>query len=97
MTSDFWLRLVLAALMILGIWTIFLPDMLLGRVGDDLERRYGEFVCKPMISCPQCMSSFHGTLIWFLTGGSWTWWVPFVLALCGFLKILTTLVFRAPK
>lgn len=89
MTPDFWLRMAVAIPVILGIKTLFDQGMLLGWLGDAWERRLPEMICKPLFSCAPCMASGYGTLIWFLTGGSVDWWLPFVLALCGFLRIIT--------
>jgi hypothetical protein len=87
-TLDFWIRLPLAALIIIGIWTLYQPGMLLGECGNILEKNLPKFLTKPLFDCPPCMSSIWGTWIWVETGGDWLWWIPFCLALCGILKIV---------
>lgn len=85
MDAAFYLRLFLAALIIIGIWNAFAKGMILGRLGDWLEDRwYG----KPIGLCPPCAASLYGTATWFATGGDWWWWLPFVLALSGFMKLI---------
>lgn len=89
MTPDFWLRLALASLYILGVWTLFQPKMLLQEFGDWLTWFLGRMAVKPLFSCPMCMASLHGTLIWFLTGGGLSWvWPLFVLSLCGLMRLI---------
>lgn len=88
MTADFWLRLALAALIIVGIWTAFGKGMILGWLGDIFERRLPEALCKPLFECPPCMASTYGSAVWLLTGGSVDlWWIAFVLALSGAMKL----------
>lgn len=86
--SDLWLRLALACPVIIGIWTMCLPDMILGRLTDAAEHHWPKWVCKPLFLCCPCMASLHGTWIWFLTGGHWTGLAIFLLALCGLLKLI---------
>ena len=86
MTADFYIRLALAALVIVGIWNAFAPDMILGKVGNWLEKH--PWIGKPMGLCPPCMASIWGTMIWFVTGGEWQGIFVFVLALSGLMKLI---------
>lgn len=87
--TDFWLRIAVAIPFIIGIYTLFLPDMILGWLGKIFDRRLPEELQKPIYACPPCMSSVWGSVIWFGFGGSVELlWVVFCLALCGLLKIL---------
>jgi hypothetical protein len=79
----------LACLIIVGIWTLFGKDMLLGPLGDWMEGKFPDFWLKPVFTCPPCMSSLHGTWIWFLFGGGLWLWPVFCLALCGLNKIVS--------
>lgn len=84
-TADFYLRLFLAALIILGVWNALGEKQILSKVGDFLEKRwYG----KPLGLCPACAASIYGTATWFLTGGTLPWWPAFVLALSGLMVII---------
>ncbi len=87
--TDFWLRIAVAVPVIIGIWTLFLPDMLLGPIGKAWDRRLPEMLQKPLYQCPPCMSSVHGFWIWIALGGSIEpMLIIFCLALCGILRIL---------
>lgn len=90
MTAEFFIRLALAALIIVGVWTAFGKGMILGWLGDILERRLPDVFNKPIFACPPCMASTYGTAVWFLTGGEASfWWIAFVLALSGAMKLIT--------
>lgn len=86
MNADFYLRLALAALVIVGIWNAFAPDMILGWVGNWLEK-HAPNLGKPLGLCPPCMASIHGSWVWFITGGEWPGVFIFVLALSGLMKL----------
>ncbi len=86
--TDFLLRLSIACLICIGIWNAFAPGMIFGRLGDVWDRRFPEWVSKPLYGCLPCMASLHGTWIWFFAGGDLTWWSPFVLALSGLNRII---------
>lgn len=87
--EDFWLRIMLGCLVIIGVWKVFRPTMLLGEIGDALYSRLPAWVFKPTIGCPPCMASFHGTWLWFGLGGAWQWWPIYVLSLCGMMTLIT--------
>lgn len=87
--NDFSLRLFIGALVILGIWTLFRKEMLLGWVAERLGERLHDEWLKPFYLCPPCMSSIWGTLIWFSLGGEFSiMWPIYLLALCGLLKLI---------
>lgn len=90
MNAQFWERIALAILVIVGVWTAFGRGMIFGWLGDAWEKRLPAVLGKPLFSCPPCMSSTYGTAVWMLTGGTIDWWIPFVLALCGAMKIVTS-------
>lgn len=87
MTADFWLRIALAAAIIIGIWNLFAPGMLLSAVGDWLEKRAPN-IGKPIGLCPPCMASAHGTWIWLIAGGHWSGVPIFCLALSGVMVLI---------
>jgi hypothetical protein len=88
MTADFYIRLLLAALIILAVWNLMGRDDLLEPVGDWLEKHM-PYWGKPLGLCPNCMASVYGTATWFLTGGDFIWWIPFVLALSGAMVLVS--------
>lgn len=87
MNPDFWLRMTLAGLVIIGIWNAMGEGDILSFVGDWLEKHAPHWG-KPIGLCPPCMSSVWGSAVWFLTGGEWTGVFIFVLALSGLMKIV---------
>lgn len=90
MTADFWLRIPLAALIILAIAFIFEKEELLGWLGDRLMKRIPVYYLKPFFLCVICMASVWGTAVWFATGGTLTlWWPAFCLALCGVMRLIS--------
>jgi len=88
MNQDFWLRLAFSSLLIVGVWNAFGKGMILDKAGDWLEKT-SPWIGKPFGLCPPCMASVYGTACWFGTGGGWLWWIPFVLALSGTMKLIT--------
>lgn len=88
MNTDFWLRLFLAALIVIGVWNAFGKGMIFGWLGDWFEAHVNEHLLKPIFLCPCCMASVWGSLVWFLTGGDLYYWPFFVIALSGFLKFI---------
>ncbi len=87
--TDFWPRLFIAALVIVGIWTAFDKQMIFGKLGDFLNALLPKWAVKPLFDCPPCMASVHGTWLWFALGGDFAMWPVFVLALAGLLKIVS--------
>ena len=86
MDADFYIRLLLAALVIVAIWNALDRGEVLGFIGKRLE---GKWWGKPLGMCPPCAASVHGTWLWLLTGGEWTGIPIFVLALSGLMVIVT--------
>ena len=89
LNPDFWLRLAVAALTIVGIWTVCEPDQVFGRFTNWVEHKLPKWVCKPLFICPPCMSSVHGTWVWFALGGDALYWPLFVICLCGAMRLIS--------
>lgn len=88
MTSDFYLRLLLASLVILAVWNALGKGQILDALGEKMED-WPAWLGKPLGLCPPCMSSVYGTATWFLTGGEWQGVFLFVLALSGGLVLIS--------
>lgn len=86
---EFWIRLPLASVIIIGIWVSFEPKMIFSFMADWFHKWLPVMLQKPLYDCPACMSSIWGSIIWFSTGGDLIWWVPFVFALCGLNRIVS--------
>lgn len=89
---DFWPKLALACFICVGVWKLFDPKMLLGKLGDFLNALLPKWATKPLYDCPPCMSSFWGAVVWLGTGSPWQWTPAFILSLCG-LNTLVTIEF----
>lgn len=86
---NFLTLLFIGALFVTGVWVCFLPNMVLGELGDMAERIFPSALCKPLFTCPACMSSAWGTPFWFYMGGSVNQWPVFVLSLCGAMHLIS--------
>jgi hypothetical protein len=87
--ADFWIRMALAAFVIIGVWNALGPGMILGSLGDWMEK-WPKWLSKPLGLCPPCMASVYGTTVYFTTGGEYSWWwaPAFVIALSGLMKLI---------
>lgn len=93
--KELWWRLALGVPCVVGVWTLFGKGMILGWLGDWLDKWLPDFIQKPLYGCLPCMSSVWGTAVWFATYGSVVWdWLVFCLALCGILKIVSATLLR---
>lgn len=88
MNGDFWLRMALAGLVIIGIWNAFAKGEVLGFFGDWLEKHAPKWG-KPLGLCPPCSASVWGSTVWFITGGEWQGVFIFVLALSGAMVLVS--------
>lgn len=64
-----------------GVHVIFQKDYLLEGAGKLLRKTLPELLSRPLFDCPVCMSSIHGSLIFFILGG-FTWKLVFVYVIC---------------
>jgi len=62
--------------------------MLLGNIGEWCYKHLPQMLYKPTMGCPPCMSSFYGSFMWFYMDGDLKMWIPFLLALCGLMKLV---------
>lgn len=86
--EDFWSKLFLGCLLIVGIWNAFGKGMVFERLGDYLHAALPKYARMPLYDCPMCMASVHGSWLWLGFGGSWLWWPIFVVALSGTMKLV---------
>lgn len=93
MNGDFWLRLAVASLVIIGVWNAFGKGQILDALGERMER-WPAWLSKPMGLCPPCMSSTYGTAVWFILGGDAYAWPLFVLALSGAMVLIAKNMLR---
>jgi len=78
------LMLLLGAAWIWGVKCLFTEMFILGPVANRLRSKLPGFITKPLFDCPPCMSSIHGTLVyWYMGGDSIPGWIFYCVALCG--------------
>ena len=54
-------------------------------------------VMKPLLTCPVCMSSVWGSVVWFSYGQGITWlWPVFLIKLAGLIYIVMILCYKDP-
>lgn len=88
---ELFLGLLFTALWIWGVHCLFQPDHLLEKWGDWIDDNTPDWIYKPTVGCPACMSSVHG-ILWFIVGLPVCFdmympirlLIPFLIALCGF-------------
>lgn len=94
------LLLAFNAFVIIGVHFVTKPDQLMGFVGDSI-RLLPEWIHKPLVSCPPCMSSVWGSAVWWTMGFTYLplsprdrfwYWSFYILALCGFVRFLNLLL-----
>ena len=63
----------------------FKPGEIFGRAGEWMNRNLPEWLCKPTFACKYCMSSVHGTILFwsFLPTYPIYMWVIFCFSLTG--------------
>ena len=84
-------RLIINALVIVGVWEATSPDKVLGPMAKKVEGIVGETLSKPLFNCPTCMASFWGLAYYFLGHRFKPLW--HVLSLCGLMKLLMQFFF----
>lgn len=76
-----------------GFHYTFKTDEVFGDIGDWGRKHLNGHAILPFYDCPQCMSSVHGTLMYylFLSDYGWDLWVLFCFALCGLSAIVSSM------
>lgn len=69
---------------IIGVYEAF-NTKYLRKIGDFIKRKLPGWLVSPIIGCPKCMSSIHGTLFYIMIFGGdsiieWLFYIPIV---CG--------------
>jgi hypothetical protein len=82
--TEYFIWVVLVALWCWGFHNAFEEGEIFGKIGDWLYNRFPEYWLKPLIGCPICMVSVHGT-IWFLLTQDWHFltWIMFIVSASG--------------
>lgn len=93
-------HLIINALLILGVYTLFASGMLFNSVKlwvfqrfHILEKNRTKYL-KPVMLCPPCMSSIYGTAYYWViyTEPSWQEYPIYLLSLLGIMVILTRII-----
>ena len=84
--TDYLLWILLTCAWCFGFHNAFQEGMIFERVASWLENRFTGFVLKPLYSCPLCMPSLHGTVIYLHAcreGYSVFGWLMFIVCSSG--------------
>ena len=92
---EFLIYILIASAWIWGINCLFSEGHLLEKWGDWIDKNMPEWIYKPTVGCPACMSSIHG-ILWFFIGFPVCFHdalpirllIPFLISLCGLNFIL---------
>lgn len=75
-----------------GVHCLFEEDYLLHPIAKAVDW-LPDWVKKPLHTCPICMSSIHGSLIFmFFIKAALIWWPVYCISLCGFNYIIHSYV-----
>ena len=68
-----------------GFYNAFQEGQIFGRAGDWLRENVPAYFLKPIIGCPVCMPSIHGTCLYlYFTGApSWGLWIATIVCASG--------------
>lgn len=85
---DFLLWIVIGVCWILGFNLCFQEGEIFGKIGEKLKP-LPDWIKKPTFDCPYCMSSVHGTILFFLfIPYAWYYWILYCFCLTGFVVIV---------
>lgn len=94
--EHFLMVLATAVAFIWGLEFTMHPGEIFGKVGDWAHKHLPEWLHKPLLSCQYCMSSFHGSWIFFVFIGvpffsptPWWLWVMFCFCCTGVSRIVS--------
>ena len=89
--------LISAVLVIMGMNVVTSPPMVFYPFRRWLERKVKRYVMKPLLTCPVCMSSTWGSLVWFAYGQPLSLdWPVFCIKLAGLIYIIMMLCYKDP-
>lgn len=95
LTVLFILFLLISVAWIWGICALFSEGFILEYVGNKLKSKLPDWITDPIFGCSVCMSSVHGTLIFFLSIMAQEFtillWPIFCICLCGINFIINKL------
>lgn len=77
-----------------GIHCLLSEGFIFQGLGKVIERMIGSYWSKPVFTCPPCMSSIHGSFIYFLFINFDLGVIPFAVCLAGANFIIVELINR---
>jgi len=87
------LNVVTSPPMVFSVFRIRISKPLGKLIGADRAK----WIMKPLLTCPVCMSSVWGTVVWFSCGQGITWlWPVFLIKLAGLIYIVMMLCYKDP-
>jgi len=98
--KEFIELLFISSLWIWGVIFIFKHGQIFGCAGDLIRRIMPKWFYKPLIGCPACCASVHGSIIYLLAhslvhadGFYWPLWIFFIVSLWGLNHIITGIIY----
>lgn len=96
-------KLLIGVFWIWGVKALFLPQFIFGKIGLWIESRSPVWLIKPLYTCPTCMASVHGTLVFILfnPGPFWDYpsplwqWPIFCVCLAGLNFIISEFLYES--
>lgn len=86
------MKLILNALIVIGLWESTGDRMILEKPAKWLKRNIGETAVKPLFDCPMCMASVWGVAYYYLSEIRLLRPLFYVLSLCGLMKLIMTAI-----
>ena len=85
-------KVLIISFIVIAIWCMFLDGMILGNIGNWVDRTLPTWLKEPICECCVCMCFWYGTaLYWIIWGGSVKEWLIVVFASMGFNTIFVKL------
>ncbi len=77
-------KILIISFIVSGLWCMYLPGMILGKVGDWIHNHCPEWLVEPLCGCVVCMNFWYGgVLYWVIWGNSWQEWLIVIFASMG--------------
>lgn len=88
--TDFLVWLIISSFWIWGVHFCCRENQVLEILGNVIDNILPKWASKPLVRCPMCMASVHGTAIYLLSPLPYFWYmhILFVVALCGLNDII---------
>lgn len=78
-------KILIISFIVIGLWCLFLNGMILGFIGNLVDKNLPQWLKEPICDCVVCMGMWYGSaLYWAIWGHSVKEWLIVVFASMGF-------------